>query len=67
MHLPANREHNNYRQLNMFVEYLEQPWQLDEHHENWLRHMREMRDIGAAVLWLLLVRGIVAPYFGRRC
>ena len=43
-----------------------EPWQQDWDPERWQETIWEMRNLGAAILWLLIARGLIVRCFRIR-
>lgn len=62
--LIASGKTATHRRLNLLVDGLREPWQQqDEKWDDWERTTRNMRNLSAGILWLLIARGLITRCF----
>lgn len=56
------------RRLNILVQDQTEtePWQHNENFDDWQQSSREMKNLSAGILWLMIARGVIARCFGAR-
>jgi hypothetical protein len=55
------------RKLDHLIVDLNEPWeQYDENWDSWEQNIREIRNLSAGILWLLIARGLIARCFRTR-